>query len=295
MVHFQQPLVIALLSLLLPFSTLQGDLLCPDKIQFTFLDEPIDVVIPCTKKDLNTLEHCIAGIRKNCHEVRRVIVVSKERLTGSAEWYDESLYPFSMHDVAYELVGSNVEAVQYVANRLNRLGWIYQQLLKLYAPMVIPGISSNVLIVDSDTIFLRPVTFIGENGAALFNVGTECHSPYFFHARRLLPYLHKVFPAFSGICHHMLMQKCVLDDLHKAIQTRHSLPLWKAFLRCIDKSDLFGSGASEYEIYFNYAHIRSDQFKIRQLQWKDISAVSAIDNFKKYGYHYVCAHAYLRE
>ena len=292
--RFYQPLFMALLPLLFSFSILYPEFAAPLKIDFPFVNEAIDVVIPCTKKDLATLELCIAGIKENCHEIRRIIVVSKEPLTSNAEWYDENLYPFSMHEVACELLGSTIGGTKYVANRINRLGWIYQQLLKLYAQRIIPGISSNVLILDSDTIFLNPITFIVETGAALFDISCEYHLPDFAHAERLLPYLHRVFPSFSGICNHMLMQKCVVDDLHQAVETRHNLPFWRAFLRCVKKSELFGSGASEYEIYFNYAHIRSDQFKIRELRSRNISKLSEIAHFKSCGYHYVCAHAYLR-
>ena len=54
----------------------------------------IDVVIPAHKKDLATLEYAIDGIRKNIADVRRIIVVSKEKYTDKAEWFDEALYPF---------------------------------------------------------------------------------------------------------------------------------------------------------------------------------------------------------
>ena len=55
----------------------------------------IDVVIPAHKKDVDTLELCIESIRKNVKNVRRVIVVSKEKLTEKAEFYCEEDFPFS--------------------------------------------------------------------------------------------------------------------------------------------------------------------------------------------------------
>ncbi len=282
--------------LLLMCSFLQASLQCqPKKIQFSFSKEPIDVVIPCTEKDIPTLNKCIRGIRANCKEVRRVIVVSKKHLTKHAEWYDEKRYPFSMSDVAKQLLGSKKKAERYMKDPKNRLGWIYQQLLKLYAPFVIPGISGNVLILDSDTIFLNHVTFTQKKGAACFNTGSEYHKPYFKHAKRLLPYLHKVHRKFSGICHHMLFQKNVLEHLFKEVKTRHHVPFWKAFLKCIDHKELYGSGASEYEIYFNYACIRSKQFTIREFKWQNINRLDQINQFKKTGYHYVSCHTWARQ
>ena len=49
----------------------------------------IDVVIPAHKKDIDTLDLCIDGIRKNVKDVRRIIVVSKEKLTDKL--YNEAI------------------------------------------------------------------------------------------------------------------------------------------------------------------------------------------------------------
>ena len=39
------------------------------------------------------------------------------------------------------------------------MGWIYQQFLKLFAPLYIPDISSNVLMVDSDVVFHKQIPY----------------------------------------------------------------------------------------------------------------------------------------
>ena len=36
--------------------------------------------------------------------------------------------------------------------------------------MCIPDILENVLICDSDTVFIRPVTFVDNEGKSLFNI-----------------------------------------------------------------------------------------------------------------------------
>lgn len=262
--------------------------------EYVFVDEPVDVVIPSCEKDVDTLEACIAGIKQNCENVGRVFVVSKNKLTASAEWIPESRYPFSKEEIAFELFQSQEQAKDYMSNPRNRLGWMYQQFLKLYAPFVIEGISSNVLIVDSDTVFLNPVQFTNEKGAAQFNYGTEYTQPYFNHMARLLPNLHRVFPQYSGICHHMLFQRAVLSDLQSHIENRHQKPMWKAIIHCMDHGDLYGSGFSEYEIYFNFAFMRSSQFSIRPLAWCNISTINAFDHFRASGCHYVSAHAWMR-
>ena len=229
--------------------------------------EPVDVVIPCCQKDAKVLDLCIEGIRKQGRNIRRVIVVSKTPLTDKAEWFDEKLYPFTIADLGKEIFPNDPSKAKWFSSECSRRGWIYQQLLKLYAPLVIPKISSNVLILDADVIFLRPVEFLTESGIGLYGTGTEWHGPYFKHMSRLLPKLRRVFPPHSGVCHHMLFQKRVIRNLFAKIVAYHKKEPWKALCACIDPDEIEGSCLSEYEIYFNYLFSNSGQAKLRPLKW----------------------------
>lgn len=276
--------------------SLVSSYLCAEKTVYSFVKEPIDVVIPCAKKDLPTLELCIESIKKNVQDVRRVIVVSKERYTESAEWFDEIFYPFALYDLGYMIFGESDEGAQYFLANCNQKGWIYQQFLKLYAPFVIPGISSNVLIVDSDVIFYHPVVFINNCGGGCYSTGTDLHKPYFRHMQRLLPDLIRVYPNYSGISHHMLFQRDILEDLFTQIERRHHMSAWRAIAKCIDPKEINIPCLSEYEIYFNFAFSHTDQVTINQLMWanhKDISEKGRRSDFKQ-GYHYVAYHEYDR-
>jgi hypothetical protein len=264
-------------------------------IMYNFVKEPIDVVIPCVDKDIDTINLCIEGIKQNCSQIRRVITVSARPITDKAEWFDETKFPFKMSEVALYLTNQNQEEARaFLTKRSSRCGWYYQQLLKLYAPFVIPGISSNVLILDSDTIFLNPVRFMDENGWPFFNPGSEHHWQYFGHAERLLPGLRKLFPGYSGISHHMIFQKCVLVDLFQRVEKIHSVPFWKAFCMKVDPKDRDRSGASEYEIYFNFIFSQSPQARCRILNWRNVSTLHEMVAFRESGLHYVSCHAYLR-
>lgn len=280
----------ALLTILLFQSTLHA--LSP--LVFPFANDPIDVVIPCVEKDSSTLSLCIRGIRENGANIRRVIVVSKQPFTDEAEWFDESEYPFSYQDIEEALGYQAPEHIKNLLAKEARTGWYYQQLLKLYASLVIPNISSNILILDADAIFLNPVTFLDEHNAGLYNPGEEYHIPYFEHASRLIPAFHKCFPEYSGISHHMIFQRSVIETLMEEVECNHKIPFWQIFCRLVDPNDLIHSGASEYEIYFNYIFACSTQPSIRKLLWRNIQRFSEIQSFKELGYHYVCLHAYNR-
>lgn len=256
----------------------------------------IDVIIPCHEKDIRMLDLAIDGIKKNGVGIRNVIVISDRPLTDKAEWFDQARYPFTKRDVAIALFkGKGKKAVDYCNQPNNRIGWVYQQLLKLYAPFVIPGIADNILALDADTAFLHPVSFIDDQGYALYNVGSENHTAYFLHAKRLLPEFYKVFHNYSGICHHMLFQRPVMQDLFNEIKKHHNnKEPWQALCHCADLKELPGACLSEYEIYFNYIFSHSYKVKIRLLKWGNMAFdPSKLPTWKTEGYHYVSCHAHM--
>lgn len=262
---------------------------------FTFTHEPIDAVIPCHKKDLRTIDLVVEGIRNNVKNIRRIFVVSASKLTDQAEWVDERIFPFTKKSIAYEIFKNKKAARQFMQSPQTRIGWIFQQFLKTYSIFVIPGISSNVLIVDADTIFLRPVEFQDPlTGAGLYNPGTENHTPYFEHLKRVLPSFRKIFPQYSGISHHMLFQRSVMEELFKEIRKAHNdKEPWQIFCDVIDKNHLYYSSMCvEYENYFNFVFARSDLVKIRHLKWGNIS-LRHFESLKHADYDYLSCHTYI--
>ena len=264
-----------------------------EKIEFVFSDELIDVVIPCVEKDLPILELCIEAIKKYGENIRRIIVISKHHLTDSAEWFPEENFPFSINDVKVALINGVAKRGKSLI-KAGRVGWYYQQLLKFYAAYTIPDISTNILILDSDTIFLKPVTFLNDEGAALYNYGLEHVKGYFLHAHNFVPNFKRCFN-YSGITHHMMFQKPVLDTLFNEIETYHQKPLWQAFCKCVDTDNIYFAGASEYEIYFNYAFSCSDQFSLRKLRNRNLRRFKNLDYCRRHNYDYVSIHAYSRK
>ncbi len=212
-----------------------------------------------------------------------------------AEWFSEENFPFSKNEIALEIFqGQQDEAEAFLAAPNTRINWIFQQLLKFYAPFVIPGLSPNVLILDSDVIFLKKVRFISEKGEPFFIPGKERHPPYFEHAARLLPGLYRVKPTLSGVAHHMLFQKCVLEDLFSLIEQRHQTDVWRAICRCIDRKEIYGSCMSEYEIYFNFIQLRSSRFKVQISKWKEIGSLDLLEHYRKMDYAFIACPHWLR-
>lgn len=280
------------LFLLLSLFAFQFALFSEDYKEYVFANDPIDVVIVSHPKDKSTINHCIDGIRKNC-QVRRVIVVSPTKLTDNAEWFSENLYPFTKDDVALEIGRGDKAKRDAFFYRSHPPGWFYQQLLKLYAAFVIPDISSNVLVIDADSVFLNPVEFLGKNHAGLLCTSRDrkTKSHYVHHANRLLPNYKRVNPHLNSVHHHMLFQKPILDDLFADVENKHGVPLWKAFCRCVD---LHEKGASEYEVYYNYALRHCKDVKLRAIKRRSSGNINKLDRYRKDGFHLVSFHSYMR-
>ena len=175
-----------------------------------------------------------------------------------------------------------------IHGKLNRNGWYLQQLLKLYALITIPEILERCLIIDSDTFFLKPTIFINNN-KCLYNYGSEYHNKYFEHMLKLDKDLIKVDNTKSGICHHMMFEKIYINELINKIEEKHNDKFYNVFLKMV--TDFTGSGASEYEIYFNYMlKYHSNNIKIRQLKWINTTSIDNINS----QYDYISYHWYMR-
>ena len=242
-----------------------------------------DIVIPLSPKDLGKFNKQIASTKRNVVGYRNIYIVTpkKDLSIDGCITIDENIFPFNKDDIA-----------KY-HGKLIRNGWYLQQLIKLYAPFVIQGMLDRYLVLDSDTFFLRPTTFVDDDGKCLYNTGVEYHLPYFGHMQKLFPSFRRYDKNVSGICHHMMFEKKFISEIFEMVETKHSMPFWKAFISMVDKVDYKLSGASEYEIYFNFMLIfHPTEIKIRRLKWANIpiSQVSINDNID-----YVSDHVWIFE
>ena len=235
-----------------------------------------DIIIPTTEKDLDTLEECIKSAKLFIDGYRKIIVISKERYTKNADWFPESNFPFSLENLK-----------EYIGDHW-RLGWYYQQLLKLYALFVIPDILDNLMCLDSDTIFLKKTIFF-KDGIPYYNYSGAYHKPYFKHMKKLDSCLSRQDSKKSGITHHMIFNIEILRNLFYKVEKNHNLEFWRVFMKMVDKDEK--SGASEYEIYFNYVWKEyNDRIKLRKLKWENSNSIDYNKDL-----HYVSRHSYLRK
>jgi FkbM family methyltransferase len=220
-----------------------------------------DIVICVGPKDKDIIYQQIEYIKINIIGYKKIYLISYDPniIVKDCITINENIFPFSL------------DTISFFHGKLNRNNWYLQQLLKLYAGKFIPGILEKYLVIDADTFFLKPTTFI-ENNKCLYNFGTEYHKPYFDHMLLLDKNLIKVDNTKSGICHHMIFETIYINELFNKIEKNHNDKFYNVFLKLVSEFEFTSSGASEYEIYFNYMlKNHNDKIKIRQLNWDNVN------------------------
>ena len=242
-----------------------------------------DIVIPVGPNDMNKIHEQIKYTKKNIIDYRNIYIISSNPnlKVDNCIIIDETIFPFRKKDI------------EHYHGQSDRNGWYLQQLLKLYAGQVIPNILERYLVVDSDTFFLKPTRFIDPtDGKCLYNFSDkENHIPYYEHMKRLHEKFIKINKD-SGICHHMLFDNKFIQEIVALTEKKHKKPFWVTFLELVDEHYRHNdrSGASEYELYFNYIfNNHNDKIKIRKLEWDNLNNWNKIHG----QYDYVSLHWYM--
>jgi len=240
-----------------------------------------DIVIPVGPNDTDIILKQINYTRKNIMGYSKIFIVTpnQELKIDGCETVSEDIFPFSISEIADKF------------KTRDRSGWYLQQLIKLYSGITIPSILSNYLVIDADTFFIKPTNFFDDN-KALYNFGREHHKPYFEHIDRLNIDVKRELN-ISGICHHMMFQRKYVEEIINKVEETNNDTFINIFLKSIPEKHREGSGASEYELYFNYMlKYHDDKIKLRFLPWTNTNRIEIINLESKFVY--VSYHWYLR-
>ena len=221
----------------------------------------IDAVMLTTGKDTRVFVKSIASALKHLVDVDKFYIISpnlaelKKNLGNNLNdrmiLLDERKFPFGGYNVSevmiesvrqrgvYPLDGNS----QFEKTIWGRIGWFLQQLLKFYAGRVF-GLNDYVLL-DSDLMWFKDVKFIAPRSNTTITTPTkyfgntyyyatsnQYHPSYIATLPRIsgLP-LHNHKPVFrSGIVHHMVIVKTVLDSLINVSEAKHGIPFWQILL-----------------------------------------------------------------
>jgi len=266
-----------------PYFVLNGFLL---HIKMIAPNNDFDVVIPLGPNDVDIISKQVKYTRKYVIGCRHIFIIS----------YDESINIEGCITISETKFPFTMETVYKHHGKRPRNGWYLQQLLKLYAGLIIPDILDKYLVIDSDTFFIKPTVFY-ENEKCVYNYGTNVHKPYFIHMEKLHPEFKQHDILKSGICNYMIFETKYVKELFDMVEEKHNELFYNVFLNTVTDHD--NSGASEYEIYFNFIINKySDKIIIRKLNGFEYTAKYKDngDNLEKYcdNYDYISYHWYCR-
>lgn len=222
----------------------------------------IDIIICIGPKDAKNSRLLVNSIKENIININKIYVIMPTNVLELYRLYDpivinidENIFPF------------HKEYIDKLFNCPDRSGWYLQQLLKIYAPIVISEVLDNYIIIDGDLKFYSKVSFF-ENNKVLFNTDIIKWQPYMDHMNRLYSDIETNIE-YSGVTHLMPMKRHIVEKLIMMVEEKHKMEFWKVFLGVVDSKYYDGSGASEYEILFHFTlQYFPDECKIRPIRFK---------------------------
>lgn len=208
----------------------------------------IDIVICVGPFDAKLIKELTINIKQYVMHINKIYLIMPTNILDKYRVYDpivenidENIFPFNK---------------QYIDDKFKypkRSGWYLQQLLKIYAPIIITQILDNYVIIDADIKFFKPIGFF-KNNKMLLNIEESHHTPYFTHMNKLYNGLIKK-TKYSGITNLMPMKRHIITSLINIVEQTHHKTFWEVFLDMVEQNMYNFSGASEYEILFNYSLI----------------------------------------
>jgi len=248
---------------------------------------PIPVLITCADKDQELLPLVMQRLKAYGLGLGRILVVSPRPPTPipglPIDWIHDDRLPLKQAQVLPYL------------GRDAALGWWWQQLVKLLMLHWWPQLGSRLLVWDSESLLLKPLRFQDARGRVLLHPASELHAAYTAHLERLVPGLKRWHPRLSGITHWILLDRWILEDLIQRVEQHWQMPFWQAFLAAVSPEWRLQGGASEYDLYFNFAlQFHPNRVRLRQLPWRVSGALCEAVNDESNA-HYVTLHRHLRD
>jgi len=225
---------------------------------------PISLMVPLHPKDLPIARHCIDAARANVrHPIAETILVGP---------LDPSILDLC-NDKGCRFVDES-DALEWtkdeIRNRLAEVGydywtWLFQQFLKLGADRF--AAAEDILIVDADTLLLRPRVF--RLNRTLFQQFSHERNAFYRLSHQRLTNLPLSSPV-SYVCHHMYAEARILKALRDRIEQVSGENWMESIIQLADRqkwplaerASLTFEFFSEYETYGNFCRSFYDEIRL---------------------------------
>ena len=229
----------------------------------------MDVVICMAARDFRIVKKTVRNLREHVVENLSIIYLitnRKNKRFFSNGWLsDNNVILLDEDNLVTGLTYSGLQEI--VSKHFNyqvKAGWYLQQFLKM-GFAVSKYAKENYLIWDSDTIPLRNISLVTDDGNYYLAAKTEYHKPYFDTMERLLGFGKQV--DFSFIAEHMVIEVKYMRELIERIGSS-SVDGAYWFEKIINASNKTDVGTfSEFETYGSFcSKYHPGVFQIRELR-----------------------------
>ena len=169
----------------------------------------ISIFVACIEKDLHLLPQVLKNaIQNSRNPIRKMTVVTPRDTPIDMNNFISIGVPVEF--VNEEDVISESIRIKLRGRFSGRYGWVLQQLLTI--THVMKSDDAGVLVINADTLILRPQVWLLENDVQILMESFEFHKPYYDFLRRFN--LDESNFKSSHITHHMLMQPKYLREIY---------------------------------------------------------------------------------
>lgn len=210
----------------------------------------IDLVLPATAKDFLILPFAIsAAIVASKNPIKSIKVYVPGPQLDACSVAIRKGHPLTDSSKVIDVLSDESiltdKTLAVLKDRFaDRAGWYLQQMIKLSS--VLNSDAAGVLIVDSDTILLKPRVWMIEDGRQILSPTYELHQPYRLHLSALSQDFKGLDMSF--VSHHMLMQPNLLKSIFNSFGIE-SIDELAIHISNFGKEENLSEFFCEYELY----------------------------------------------
>lgn len=215
----------------------------------SLIDEVISV---CSAKDIDVWTVASKKITESIKATHYTVIVPDSQV---ALFSSVTSAPYQVKPES-QFVGNAKEKIAQTLSKDNqdRVGWYLQQFVKIAAVLAHQD-DDLVLIWDADTVPVKPLHFINQEGGLVYYKGSEHRKSYFVFIEKALGL--KRTQDFSFIAQSLVTKAAWARELFQSLEGKTKLPWVDAILSQLDPAE--PAGFAEFEtlgswIWHNHRH-----------------------------------------
>ena len=108
----------------------------------------------------------------------------------------------------------------------------------------------NFVVLDSDLVFFKDIKLKNDSiGRYNYAYSSQWHASYRATMKLILGIDHTPGPYYSGICHHMVILKKVMDDMKNRVRSLHGIPMCQMMLNASAREATCRAPRSKYSLF----------------------------------------------